>query len=337
MRLFKHKTIIKLLIHLLFWIFYIVILFVFDPPFYYEININWYDKIELDLMSLVLGLTYLNEFFLLPFFIKKKYYKSYTVIVFGLIYIATTIYCYDILDSDCAIPTCFSNNIWIICLPLIFFSLIWIFSEFFEKQKELDKLKSDRLELELKFLKSQINPHVLFNNLNTIYALAIKENETIAEMILMLSENLKYVLNQTNDTFVDLKKDIAFIENYLEFQELRTKGVKNIIYTKKIDSYNHYIAPLILIDLIENAFKYAVYKDDELSDIVININILDGNLHFTCENEFDSTLENKKEEKTQIGLKNLRYRLQLIYKDNYELSITNSKQVYKVDLKIKLK
>jgi LytS/YehU family sensor histidine kinase len=153
-------------------------------------------------------------------------------------------------------------------------------------------------------------------------------------MILMLSENLKYVLNQSTDTLVDLEKDLTFIDNYLEFQKLRTQGINNISYKKEIDSYNHSIAPLILIDLIENAFKYAVYKDSELSNIDIYLSVQNGKLHFYCENEFDDNLEKNKT--TQIGLKNLQQRLLLIYKDNYTLNINKKNGMFKVDLKINL-
>jgi two-component system LytT family sensor kinase len=131
------------------------------------------------------------------------------------------------------------------------------------------------------------------------------------ELFLLLSDNLKYVLNQSDDVLVDLEKDIAFIENYLNFQDLRTQATIKVNYTKEIDSYNHTIAPLILIDLIENAFKYAAYKEDQLSDINIHLGIENGRLHFVCGNEFDPSGNRVKEDSTEIGLKNLRQRLQL--------------------------
>jgi LytS/YehU family sensor histidine kinase len=207
--------------------------------------------------------------------------------------------------------------------------------EFFEKQKELEKAYSDKLEIELKFLKSQINPHVLFNSLNTIYAQALKKDEDIAEMILMLSENLEYVLNQSNDVMVSLEKDISFIENHLEFKALRTQGIYNIIYKKEIDSYKYSIAPLVLVDLIENAFKYALYKANELSDISIFMGIQKGQLHFTCENEFDSSSQ-KRKKKNEIGLKNARQRLALLYKNKHTLDIRSDNGIFLVELKMDL-
>ena len=287
-------------------------------------------------MLLVLAITYLNDQLLLPYFFKKRAYSIYAFIILGSLFLVAIFYCECIITSECRLSSCLSNNLWIIALPVVFLSFIWMVLQFFDKQKELEKAHKDRLEIELKFLKSQINPHVLFNSLNTIYAQAIKENDKVAELILMLSENLKYILDQSNDTLVPLEKDIAFIENYLKFQELRTEGINNIIYSKEIDSYNHSIAPLILIDLIENAFKYSVYKNDALSDIYIHLNIQKGKLHFICKNEFEITLQQKKEKREQIGLRNLQQRLHLIYKDNFVLNINKDRGIYKVELKIKL-
>jgi LytS/YehU family sensor histidine kinase len=151
----------------------------------------------------------------------------------------------------------------------------------------------------------------------------------------MLSENLEYVLNQSNDVKVDLEKDIAFIENHLKFKELRTQGIFQITYKKDIDSYKHTIAPLILVDLIENAFKYAVCKEDELSDIIIFLSIQKGKLHFVSKNEFDTSSQ-KKKVKTEIGLKNVRQRLQILYANHHSLNIDQEDGVFKVDLTIDL-
>ncbi|MFK7774834.1 MAG: sensor histidine kinase [Saprospiraceae bacterium] len=333
----QHNTAIKILIHSLFWIFYIVVLFGFDPLCLGGLNTSWYSKIEIILLLLVGSITYLNDQLLLPYFFKRKFYSLYALITFGLLFLTTYFYCYFVLGCVDSMVECFSDDFWIIALPVVFLSLVWVILAFFEKQKELEKAHSDRVELELKFLKAQINPHVLFNSLNTIYSKAVKENEGIAEMILMLSENLKYVLNQSKGKLVDLEDDLAFIENYLSFQEMRTQGINNIIYTKEIDSYNYSIAPLILIDFIENAFKYSIYKNNELSDIDIFIKIQDGNLQFVCKNEYKDKLDQEKEMATQIGIQNIKQRLELIYKNNYVLEINNVNGVFIVTLNIDLK
>ena len=285
------------------------------------------------MLILVSSIAYFNDQLLLPYYFNRKNYLTYTLIVFVLLFSSVFFYSFFLLGNQ-NIFTCFSINFWVILIPFIFLSFVWVVLRFYEKQKELEKAQKDRLEIELKFLKSQINPHVLLNSLNTIYAQALKESDAIAAMILMLSENLKYVLNQSTDTLVDLEKDLTFIDNYLTFQKLRTQGIINIIYKKEVDSYNHTIAPLILIDLIENAFKYKINKDGELSNINIYLSVQNGKLHFICKNEFE--INSKKEKTTQIGLKNLQKRLFLIYNNNYVLNINKNNGMYIVDLKINL-
>jgi hypothetical protein len=332
--LLQHKLLSKFIIHALFWIFYIIALFVFDSICYGNLNINWYDKIKVDLLALVFPISYINDLILLPYFMKRKSYVSYTISILGMVIFATLFYCYYILNCVDSLLLCFSDDLWIIAIPVISISFFWMIFQFLDKQKELEKAHQNRIELELKFLKHQINPHILFNSLNTIYAKSVNENEEIAEMILMLSENLKYVLNQSDRKFVNLEKDITFIENYLEFQKLRTQDIIRVNYKKNIDSYTHSIAPLILIDLIENAFKYSLYKNNEPSDIDIYLEVKNGNLHFNCKNEYDSTLQQKNENTTQIGLKNIKQRLSLIYQDKYQLDVSQKQGNYIVDLKI---
>ncbi len=331
------KVAIKLIIHSLFWIFYSVALFDLESFFFENLNINWYDEIEISLLLLVLGITYLNDLILLPYFFKRKQYAFYTIITIAMLMLVTHLYCYYILGCTDSLLECYSCDLWIFTFPLVFLSLIWVVLAFFENQKELEKAHKDKIELELKFLKAQINPHVLFNSLNTIYSKAVNENEAVAELILMLSENLKYVLNQSEDKLVDLERDITFIENYLKFQELRTQGVYNINYKKEIDSYNYSIAPLILIDFIENAFKHSVYKENELCDIDIFIKIQNGHLQFVCKNECNDSTEQKEQIATRIGLANLKQRLRLIYKDNYALDIHEEHGIFKVELNIDLR
>lgn len=325
----------KLIIHLFFWVFYFVVVF-FLRPNYESVSISWIDKIDFKLLFVVLSITYLNDQLLLPYFFKKKKYTAYGLITLTLIILITTIHCYYIIDCSCGYGVCLSQNLWDFLLPIIFLSLIWILMYLFEKQKELEQTNKERLEMELKFLKSQINPHVLFNNLNTIYSQAIKGSDNVPDMILMLSENLKYILYQSESNKVPLEKDIDFIDNYFEFQKMRTQGINNIVYTKDIDSFNHSIAPLLLIGLIENAFKHSSYKEDTLSDIVITIKVRDGKLHFICKNEIDDSQDKRNTEGLQIGLKNLSHRLDLMYKDNYSLETIKNDTNFIADLKITL-
>lgn len=158
-------------------------------PYYGKESISWYDKIDIELLIIVIPLTYVNELFLFPYFFKKKRYLeylAYSFIIITLLFIITTLYCYCMINCFCEYASCLGDNLWKFLLPLIFLSLIWFLFLLFEKQKQLELSDKERLEIELKFLKSQINPHVLFNNMNTVYAQAVKGSDNVAEMILML-------------------------------------------------------------------------------------------------------------------------------------------------------
>ncbi|GAA3634016.1 sensor histidine kinase [Flavivirga jejuensis] len=224
---------------------------------------------------------------------------------------------------------CLSDYLWQSLVPLIFFSFIWILYRFIDKENEVEAIKKEHVEMELKFLKSQINPHVLFNNLNTIYSYSLEKPNEVPEMILMLSDNLKHVLYESNSKTISLEKEIQFIDNYMKFQILRTEGTKQVHYKKDIDTYNHQIAPLLLITIIENAFKHSTLY----SDVSIFIKVEKDTLECICENDYKK--ERVSTTDFRIGLQNLEKRLELIYKDDYEFKI-NKGEKFKVYLKLNL-
>lgn len=318
------RNISKILIHVLFWA-----LFIFASLFVFS-NFYWRENPFLQYLFILVVIVYVNNMLLLPFFVKKKLYVLY-IFVFAIISVAATmLYCYAFAECGCSPMKCLSDYLWQTLVPLIFFSFTWMLYRFLEEQEDLETMKKQHAEMELKFLKSQINPHVLFNNLNTIYSYSIDKPEETPELILMLSENLKHVLYESNSELISLEKELSFIDNYIKFQKIRTEGVKKIYYNKTIDDLNHKIAPLLLITIFENAFKHSTLN----SDININLVVENDTLECICENDFDETKVTSHDFK--IGLQNLEKRLQLIYKDNYKYHITKNR-AFKVYLKLNLK
>ncbi|ULC60034.1 histidine kinase [Flaviramulus sp. BrNp1-15] len=304
-----NKNISQILVHILFWM-----LFVFVSLFLFS-DFYWKENPFLQYVVLLVAIVYINNFFLLPFFVKNKLYAVYVFVFAGISFLATQLYCYAFAKCGCSVFKCLSDYLWQSLVPLIFFSFIWVLYRFIDEQEEVEKVKKEHAEMELKFLKSQINPHVLFNNLNTIYSYSIEKPNETPELILMLSDNLKHVLYESNEKTISLEKEIQFIDNYIKFQTIRTEGVKQIYYNKNIDSFNHQIAPLLLITIIENAFKHSTLN----SDIMVNINVEKWVLRFTCENDFDKQKVTSTDLK--IGLQNLEKRLELIYKDTYKFKL----------------
>ncbi|MBB5267130.1 sensor histidine kinase [Algibacter amylolyticus] len=317
----KHTS--QALVHILFWMLFVFVsLFLFSD--YY-----WKENPFLQYVILLVAIVYVNHVFLLPFFVKKKWYLFYAFVFAGISFSATQLYCYAFAQCGCSIPKCLSDYLWQTLVPLIFFSFVWILYRFIDEQEAVENIKKEHAEMELKFLKSQINPHVLFNNLNTIYSYSIEKPNETPELILMLSDNLKHVLYESNEKTITLEKEIHFIDNYIKFQTIRTEGVKRISYNKSIDALNHQIAPLLLITIIENAFKHSTLN----SEIVVDIKVEQGVLYFTCQNNFDKNKLSTNDLK--IGLQNLEKRLELIYKSNYQFKISKD-EVFKVTLKFNL-
>ncbi|WP_317169075.1 sensor histidine kinase [Flavivirga algicola] len=272
-------------------------------------------------------IVYGNNLLLLPFFVKKRMYMLYTFVFAAISFLATQLYCYTFAKCGCTIFKCLSDYLWQSLVPLIFFSFIWVLYRFIDKENEVEAIKKEHVEMELKFLKSQINPHVLFNNLNTIYSYSLEKPNEVPEMILMLSDNLKHVLYESNSKTISLEKEIQFIDNYIKFQKIRTEGVKQIHYKKEIAVNKYQIAPLLLITIIENAFKHSTLH----SDVSISIKVANDTLECICENNYDK--EKVSTTDFRIGLQNLEKRLELIYKDVYELRIDKN-DTFKVYLKL---
>lgn len=313
----------QILVHLLFWMLFIFVSLFLFSPFY------WRENPFLQYLSILVIIVYANNIFLLPYFLKKKMYVLYVFVFAVISFLATELYCNVFARCGCSIMKCLSDYLWQTLVPLIFFSFIWMLYRFIDKQEEVEKITKEHTEMELKFLKSQINPHVLFNNLNTIYAYAIEKPDETPELILMLSDNLKHVLYESNAKTISLEKEMKFLDNYMKFQEIRTEGVKTINYTKDIDEKPHQIAPLLLITIIENAFKHSNLN----SEIKVSIVVKDGLLECLCENDYDK--DKLSENEFRIGLKNLEKRLELLYNDTCDFRITKG-ETFIVHLKLNL-
>lgn len=316
----KHSS--QVLIHILFWmLFTFISLFVFTR--YY-----WAENPFLQYFFILIVLVYTNNQILLPFFVKKRWYILYSLIFLLISFLATQLYCNVFARCGCSIMKCLSDYLWQTLTPLLFFSFIWMFFRYIDTAEEVEKIQQERTEMELKFLKSQINPHVLFNNLNTIYSYSIEKPAKAPDLILKLSDNLKHVLYESNSEKVSISKEIQFINNYIVFHKIRTEGLKKINYKISTDKENYKIAPLLLVTVIENAFKHSTIN----SIITININVKENILTCVCENNFN---EKPVKSENAIGLKNLKKRLDLLYKNKYELVIDKA-TVFKVSLSLNL-
>jgi two-component system LytT family sensor kinase len=200
------------------------------------------------------------------------------------------------------------------------------------KEKEKNLIK-EKLETELKFLKSQTNPHFLLNTLNNIYALARKKSDDTAEVVMRLSELLRFMLYESNDKLIKLTDEIKVLEDYLELETLRYNERLTVSFEKDIDSDAYKITPLLLLPFLENAFKHGISETRFESFINITIVAKEHVLKFEIENSKDSC--EQQQPAANIGLVNVKRQLELTYSD-YTLNVRNNDNVFKVNLTVKL-
>lgn len=221
----------------------------------------------------------------------------------------------------------------------LFAYVLYSIKESYKKQAALEDAYRKKQQAELSGLKSQINPHFLFNTLNTIYSSALKKDQKTAEMILKLSDNFRYFLHEGQNEYVSLKKEIAHLKDYISLQEERLTSKLNIEFSTDIDNYKQEIAPLLLISFVENAFKYTSLLRSSQHLIKIRITLKDNAFTFYCENPFNENAEkdidaNWKE--SGIGIANTKKRLEYLYPNNHELHTENLNKLFIVTLNIQL-
>lgn len=204
------------------------------------------------------------------------------------------------------------------------------------KQKELDEVKLQAQEGELQLLKSQINPHFLFNNLNNLYAHAIENSSKTPEIILALSDFLRYTLYECKAKYVSIDKEIEQLGNFIHLNEMHLEGRGKVTFSSEIEGSGFKIAPLLLMVFVENAFKHSTSSqtDDIEIKVFLKVNST-GQLHFECSNSFQEQ-SNTENLSKGIGLKNVKKRLSLLYPKRHILKINSEEELFKVSLDIQL-
>jgi hypothetical protein len=216
-----------------------------------------------------------------------------------------------------------------------FLFMFVVFLSLMLKTRELlKKAQREKSDAELSYLKAQINPHFLFNTLNSIYSLAIDKSDYTATAVVKLSGMMRYVLSEANNEFVSLEKEIRYISDFIELQKLRLGNTVRLNYNVHGNISGKQIAPLILIPFIENAFKYGV-NPEENSEIIIEIAITENNLNLSVRNN-KVKVKTEAHEKSGLGIANTKSRLQLLYPGKHYLTLEDNEKDFHVSLSIKL-
>ena len=232
-------------------------------------------------------------------------------------------------------PSHFLFNLLILGIAFILALTIEVFNHLKKKEEETIKARNVNLQNELKLLKSQINPHFLFNSLNNIYTLAGMDSNRTQKSIINLSDMLRYVLYECDQETVPLKKEVEYIENYLKLFALKSSKDYPISIDLNISNNSIPVAPMLFIPYVENALKHSNIDDRENSFINIKI---DADL-----NTIDFEIENSKPKKVMvkddvggIGLENVKKRLAILYPEKHKLEITENDSSFKVKLHLEL-
>ncbi len=224
-------------------------------------------------------------------------------------------------------------------IPLLVFMVIKLHFKAIAGQKRMAAIEKESLKSELKFLRSQIQPHVLFNSLNNLYEYTLSKSDKAPELVLQLSKVLRYVLYETDKERIPLKNELNFIREYVSLQEtqLETRGNVGLKMEWKNPTDNLKIAPFVMIPFIENAFKHSLDSKEEGIEIDIELNIEETNLDLNVSNNYQYFAKTEKKLiESGIGLKNVKKRLELVYPNAHNLLIEDDGSTYTIHLHLSL-
>jgi len=341
------RTLPTLLLHLLFWtgVWFL---------FFYFFNYNstdrgyviWFSSL---LLPLTAAITYFTVYFLIPRYLFRKDYRRFLLFSFYMVsasayFIVLMIYgvliFYKKFDAT-QIPPMVKNFFTILILVYLvvgLVSFVTMLNRSFDIEKRnrdlLNKMLAAQLQMkeqELLYLKKQIHPHFLFNTINTIYGFALKQSPRTPDIILKLSNLLDYILYQVDKPMVLLTEEVMHIQEYIELEQIRFRDTLKVDFRTSDISGQTHVAPMLLIPLVENAFKHGGLQEGQLF-VRIHVEATENTLNFFVENSIHPA-ENGNNE-GGIGLENLRKRLELIYKERYSLTYGPVAQIYRAELNI---
>lgn len=327
--------------HIIFWLF-ITFTFAWDLREYAPYDLKGYVSSVFIRIGLQASLMYINLVILIPKIYPKSRLAYWTLLVLT-IYIFIMIYkpVYFMTSNEVRevyIPPTidtFFNRLFIAIRALIYSFTFKFIKDWFEQEKKISQIKVDQLSTELKYLRAQINPHFLFNTLNNLYGLALIKSNKTPEVIMRLSDIMDYMLYESSDAKVPLRKDVGNLINYVEIEKLRQGNNARINFTISGDIKMQKIIPLLMLPLLENGFKHGVNKEPENAYLDATLNIHENSLEFQVTNNKSNILLTSKSDHG-IGMQNLIKRLDLFYPKKYKLNIIDKTDSFTVDLKIEL-
>jgi LytS/YehU family sensor histidine kinase len=225
-------------------------------------------------------------------------------------------------------------NLSIITFYFIFASTLHLSKQWYLQREQIRKIELENISTELEYLKAQINPHFLFNSINTIYFQIDKQNTGARETLSKFSDMLRYQLYECNGHEIPVEKEIRYLKNYVELQRLRKDENYSIEFSCSDEMKNFTLPPLLLVPFVENAFKHVSHFMDRKNIIKIELSKTGNLFRLRVFNTKDSA--QRVSENGGIGLKNVNRRLELLYKGRYLLDVVNTSEKFEVNLELKI-
>lgn len=345
MQIFMQRNRVFLL-HLLFWCIYLTFN-IYSASFFSQVRgYDWTRGILFTVIqfAFTFAIAYLNYFVFLPRFLNHKkiwrylfeFITPFAVLVMLRVYVQR----YMIEGSPRA--EFFNSHMYVIQVAAItlfitiFVSMLRFAVDWFELEARKREMENEKLYAELNFLRAQINPHFLFNTLNNLYYLAYSKSDNTTEVISKLSQMMRYMIYESNHEKVLLSKEIEYMQNYISLEQLRLNNQVPIQFSVEGETENIWVAPLIFITFLENAFKHGVNNKSSGAWINLSIKMSGKQCTYTVENSKLPASADSKEGKSGIGLQNVKRRLELSYPGQYQLKADDRPDRYSVQLDITL-
>lgn len=329
--------------HIAFWAVYFTFWVLF-----FHIRQDWSASVMNATITVAIHslVSYFNIYVLFPKFLKRKEYLNYTLSIMlsvslacfmlVIIYLSVNTISLESKESVWSWKFFGSNAISISYTVAITMSLKMV-KQWYEREKMTRNLEKINTETELKYLKSQINPHFLFNSLNSIYALTLKKSDMAPELVLKLSEILRYVLYEAREKYVDLEKEVNYVQSYLDLEKMRHGDRLKVTFEQTGELKGKQIAPMLFLTFIENSFKHGIHSRAGEGFVEVVISVTDHHLHFEIRNSKPGRANRPINGAAGgIGLENVRKRLELLYPERYELEVAESTDNYVVRLDMNL-
>ncbi|MBS9461937.1 sensor histidine kinase [Flagellimonas sp. 389] len=294
----------------------------------------------------VISLFYFNYSFLVPRLLLKNRTAIYIIvslfIILGIIFLKERYFPFRPPENIPPFPQDrhafymsrqFIMSIVVFSVPFVTSTALRIYIEW-RRNDDLRKIvEKEKINSELQFLKTQLNPHFLFNSLNAIYSLSVKNSPDTSDAIINISELMRYMLYEADKEFVPLGKELEYIQNYVRLQRIRLSDSENVVLKISGEDKGKSIPPLLFISFIENAFKYGTDFKGR-TNVKINLSIEKESIHLYVMNKIGAF--RKKVESSGVGLVNIKNRLTLLYPNSHDLTVQDDGVNYEVNLTLKL-